>query len=297
MNVTLKQLEAFVAVADTGSFTAAAQAIHVSQPALSSLIQNLEGQLGAQLFERDPRGVSITTTGRELLPSIRKALNELNETVAAVLHATSPRGGVVSMACIPSVAALFMPPLIAKFQALHPQVKIELRDAMVENQGIIDMLRTGLIDFGLASPIESAGLLFKFLFEDELVAIVSSGHRLACRGHISWSDLVGEQVIGLSKNSYIRQLTDDAFAKIGVSKHPYGPVSLITTAVGLAKHDLGVAVLPDSAAQVCNLDGVTLLGIREPTVSRPLGFLYRSMTSLSPAAKAFMSFVEKEVQH
>src|SRR5690606_22436873 len=189
-----------------------------------------------------------------------------------------------------------MPPLIAKFQRLHPQVRIEMRDAMVENQGIIDMLRAEQIDFGVASPSGSKELQFKYLYEDELVAVVSDSHHLAGRGKVTWSAIVGEQIIGMSSNSYIRQLTDAAFAKIGVSKPPYGTVSLITTAVAMARSGLCVAVLPDTAVQVCNLNGVAVLGLTEPTISRPLGFVYRSMTNLSPSAKAFMNFVEQEVR-
>lgn len=296
MNVTLKQLEAFIAVARLGSFSAAAQSIHVSQPALTSLIQNLEGQLGTQLFERSSRGATITTSGRELRPAVENTLTGLNETIASLVHSTSPRGGRVSVACIPSAAASVMPPLIAKFQKAYPLVKIELLDAMVENRGILELLRAGTIDFGVASPNESDELEFKHLFEDELVALVREDHHLAAKKHIAWTDLIGEQLIGMSENSYVRQLTDGAFAKIGISKPPCAAVSLITTAIGMAKEGFGVSVLPDSAAQVCNLDGIRVLRLQDPVVRRSLGFVYRSMTALSPAAKTFMRFAEEQVK-
>lgn len=293
MNVTLRQLEAFIAVAQTGSFSAAAKVIHISQPALTSMIQSLERHLGVSLFDRSSRGATMTTSGRELRPAIERLLVELNETIAGVLHSTSPRGGIVSLACIPSAAALFMPPLIATFRQHFPQVKIVMKDAMTENRGIVDMLRAGVIDFGVASPTpQAAELRFRLLFEDELVALVARVHPLAGRGAISWRDLIGLPLIGMSSESHVRQLTDQAFAKIGVSKHPYTEVSLITTAVGMARSGLGATILPSSAAQVCNLEDVAKLRILDPVVLRPLGFLYRSMTSLSPAAKHFMTFVE-----
>lgn len=296
MNVTLKQLEAFLAVARLGSFSAAAQSIHVSQPALTSLIQNLEGQLGTQLFERSVRGAMLTTRGRELRPAVDSALAGLNETLVALMHSTSPRGGLVSVACIPSAAARVFPPLIAEFQRVQPRVKVELRDAMVENRGILDMLREGVIDFGVASPGHTDGLQYKHLFDDSLVALVSVDHRLAGRDVISWSDLVGEPLIGMSENSHVRQLTDSALARIGVSRHPIAAVSLITTAVGMVRHGFGISVLPDSAAGVCNLERIRVLPLRDPVVQRPLGFVYQSITALSPAAKAFMQFVEQALQ-
>src|SRR5690625_94309 len=291
MRVTLKQLEAFIAVATTESFSLGADVIHVSQPAISTLIRNLERQLGVKLFKRGARGVILTTIGRELFPSIQKNLTELNEAVSGVLYATSPPGGTVSLACIPSVAAQTMPKLIADFQKEHPQIKIQIYDAMVENRGILEMLRDGLIDYGVASQEDAAELQFKALYNDELVALINSQHHLAATDSIALSELISEPIIGMSKNSYVRRLTDEAFSKLGVSKHPYGPVSLITTAVSLARSGLGIAILPISAAKACNLESIQIVRLKEPVIVRPVGFLYRSMTSLSPAAKIFMNYV------
>src|SRR5690606_20869273 len=122
MAVTLKQLEAFIAAARTGSFSAAAELVHVSQPALTSMIKKLEARLGARLFERSSRGAALTPTGRELLPSVDRLIGELNDTLATVLSGTSPQGGIVSVACIPSVAAVYLPPLIAEFERRYPAV-------------------------------------------------------------------------------------------------------------------------------------------------------------------------------
>ncbi|SHI20923.1 LysR family transcriptional regulator [Pollutimonas bauzanensis] len=293
MTITLKQLEAFVAVAQTGSFSAAAQIVHVSQPALTSMIQKLERQLGLTLFDRDSRGSTVTTAGRELFPAIQRILVELNETVASVINSTTPRGGTVSIACIPSIAASFMPPLIASFERVHPQIRIVMKDAMTENRGIIDMLRSGQIDYGIASPSqESSDLQFRLLFEDELVALVAHAAAASKDHSITWSQLAAHPLIGMSYESYVRQMVDKAFAQIGVSKRPYTQVSLITTAVGMVKAGLGVTVLPSTAARVCNLEGIHLLSLTEPAMRRRMGFIYRSMTSLSPAAKHFMNFVE-----
>lgn len=297
MNVTLKQLQAFVAIAHTRSFSAAAKVVHVSQPALTTMIKNLERHLGADLFDRDARGATLTITGRELLPGIERLMVELNETIAGVTHATLPRGGTVMVACIPSAAASFMPPLIASFRSLHPQIRVVLKDAMTENRGIVEMLRDGLIDFGVASPTDQAReLQFRPLFDDELVALVSVSHPLGFRSSVDWQDLIASPLIGMSPESHVRQLTDSGFEKIGVSKPPYTEVSLITTAVGMARHQLGVTVLPSSAANVCDLEDVKVLKLENPVITRRLGFLYKSMTALSPAARSFMSFVEAETR-
>jgi len=292
MAVTLKQLEAFVTVARTGSFSAAAQHIHVSQPALTAMIHKLEEQLRVTLFERTPRGASVTTAGRELLPTVDRLVAELNDTLANVLSGTAPRGGIVTIACIPSVAAIFLPSLIVEFDRKHPTVRIVLRDAMPENRGIVDMVRTGEIDLGIASPLEDASeLQFRPLYDDELVALLPKQYRVNEDDMITWHELATFPLIGMAYQSMVRMLIDKTFARIGVFKRPVAEVSLITTAVGLARAGLGVAVMPSTAVRTCNVTGLKILSIVEPTVHRPIGFLYRSMAALSPPAKAFVKFV------
>ncbi|ARP96111.1 LysR family transcriptional regulator [Bordetella genomosp. 13] len=292
MATTLKQLEAFVAIARTGSFSAAAQVLHVSQPALTAVIKNLEQQLEVVLFERTARGVSMTTAGRELMPTIDRLLTELKETLANVLSGTVPRGGVVSLACVPSAGGVYLPPFIASFNRLHPTVRIDLHDAMPENREIIRMVRTGEIECGVASPMpDAAELQFRHLYDDELIALVNEDHPSAGAGHLTWRQLSTMTLIGMATNSYLRLLIDQTFATISVSRRPVNEVSLITTAIGMARAGMGVTVLPSRAADACNLAGIRRLSLVDPVVRRPIGFLYRSVGELTPAAKAFMNHV------
>lgn len=289
---TLKQLEAFVAIARTGSFSAAARVVHVSQPALTAVIKNLEHQLGVALFERSGRGVTLTTAGRELLPTVDRLLTELNETLSNVLSGTAPRGGTVTLACVPSAGSVYLPPLITGFNRVHPTVRIQVRDAMTENREIVRMVRSGDIDCGVASPMpDAAELQFRHLYDDQLVAILPAGDTAARERRVTWRGLAERPLVGMAANSYLRLLIDQTFAAIGVSTRPVTEVSLITTAVGMARAGIGTAVLPLRAAQACDLTGTRMLPVEEPQVRRPIGFLYRSMAELSPAAKTFLHWV------
>ena len=289
---TLKQLQAFVTIARTGSFSAAARTVHVSQPALTAVIKNLEQQLGVALFERTARGATMTTAGRELLPTVDRLLTELNETLANVLSGTAPRGGTVTLACIPSAGSQFLPPLIAAFSQLHPTVRIDLRDAMTENREIVRMVRSGDIDCGVASPMPDAGeLQFRHLYDDELVAVVPAAYGDGRIEQLTWKDLSALPLVGMASHSYVRLLTDQTFAAIGVSTRPVAEVSLITTAIGMARAGIGATVLPLRAVRACDLGAVNILALVEPSVRRPIGFLYRSMAELSPAAKLLLKFV------
>lgn len=291
MTATLKQLEAFVAVARTGSFSAAARMVHVSQPALTAVIKKLEEQLGITLFERTSRGVAITTAAREMLPTIERLLGELNDTLANVLSGTAPRGGTVTIACIPSVAGLYLPPLISEFSRTHQDIAIRVRDAMPENRGILTMVRAGEVDLGLATPLEEAAdLQFRHLYDDELVALLPADHPACRQGQMTWRELAGLPLIGMAYQSVVRLLIDRAFAGIGVARRPVAEVSLITTAIGMARAGIGAAVLPWTAAKLCDLSGLRTITLVEPIVRRPMGLLYRSIAELSPAAKAFFRF-------
>jgi LysR family transcriptional regulator, carnitine catabolism transcriptional activator len=299
MTATLKQLEAFVAVARTGSFTAAAKLVHVSQPALTAMIKKLEEQLRVTLFERAQRGAVVTTAGRELLPTVDRLIGELNETLAAVLRGTSPSGGTVTIACVPSVASIFLPPLIVEFSRRHPRTSMVVRDAMPENRGIVGLLRSGDADIGIASPLEEAPeLQFRPLYEDEMVALLPPEHPACASGTVDWETLARMPLIGMAHRSMVRLLMDRTFARMGISKRPITEVSLITTAVGMARAGLGAAVMPNTAAQSCNLTGLAVVSIVEPVVKRPIGFLFGSMATLSPAARSFVQFVlEKAEAH
>jgi LysR family carnitine catabolism transcriptional activator len=296
MVVTLKQLEAFIAAARTGSFSAAAQMVHISQPALTAMIQKLELQLGETLFTRKARGSHLTTAGRELLPDIERIVNDLDTTIANVLDQTAPRGGTVTIASIPSAAAAILPPLIAAFEREHPRIRIVVRDAMPENSTIVAMVHNGEVDFGFAhASAETQALRFRALTEDNLVAIVPAGSAAAGSQTLRWAELPDSRLIRMSSRSYIRQLVDETLARVGTSRRPYVEVSLVTTAVGMVRAGLGVAVLPGTAAAVCNTAGVDVLRLVEPEVRRPVGLLFRAPSVLSPAAKHFMRFATKSM--
>ena len=279
-------------VARTGSFTAAADSMYVSQPALTTMIKKLEAMLRTVLFDRDAKGAVLTTAGRELLPAVERILIELNETLALAIASTNPDGGTVTVACIPSVAAQYMPPRIKEFERTHPNTRVIVKDAMTENRDIVQKLRSGEIDLGIASPSPAtAEFQYRNLIQDELVAIVPLDWSKKPGDHLTWLDLASEPIIGMSNQSHVRQLMDEGFARVGVSKHPHQEVSLITTAVGMVKASLGVAILPNSAAALCNLDNTLLKQITEPRMYRNLGIMFKSVETLNQPAKRLLSFL------
>jgi LysR family carnitine catabolism transcriptional activator len=295
MNITLRQLDAFLEVAKSRNFSRAAAALSVSQPALTLMIQKLERQLDVVLFQRLARGAELTTAGRELLPDVQRAVATLEDMVRDLHDSSRPRGGLVTIASVPSLCADLLPRLIAEFVGLHPQIRVLLRDAMTENRAIVNMARIGDIDFGFSSfsDEDADGLLFQPLVRDALVAVVATGHALARRKKIRWTELSAYPLIGMGHASHVRLLVDQAFAHNGLAKRPLYEASIVATAVGMARAGLGVAVVPDTAVLACNLAGVTRIAMTEPIAYRPMGFIYHSRRGLSPAASLMMAFMKE----
>lgn len=294
MNFTLRQLDAFLEVARTRNFSRAAAALHVSQPALTLMIQKLESQLGVVLFERQARGAELTTAGREMLPDVQRAVTTLQDLQRDLRDASRPRGGLVTIASMPSLCADTLPRLLAEFTGQHPTIRIVLKDAMTENRTLVNMVRIGDIDFGFSShPDDAEGLAFEPVVRDALVAVIASGHALASRRKLRWKELSPHPLIGMSYMSHVRLLVDQSFARNGLAKRPAYEASLVATAVGMARAGMGIAVVPETAATACNLQGVVRIPLVEPTTYRPLGFIREPRRGLSPAATLLMNFLQE----
>lgn len=291
MDITLRQLQAFIAVSKTGSFSSAAEMLHVTQPALTLMIKKLEHQLGVKLLERSVRGARLTTTGREFFPAVQRLVDELSEVVSNLTNYSMPRDGTVTLASIPSFSGYILPDLLARFSMEQPKIRVILKDAIPETRNIIDMVRTGALDFGIGPFSGGASeLQFRKIMEDQLVVVARRDSTLAHQSEVQWVDLTSHPIIGLSYQSNIRMLVDDAFRNAGISKHPVSEVSLITTAIAMVRARMGVTVLPTTAVYNCNLEDLCMLRLI-PTVSRPLGLIYRSMTSMTPAAARLFRYI------
>jgi DNA-binding transcriptional LysR family regulator len=130
MNPSLKQMRSFIAVARTASFTRAAAQIHVSQPALTVQIRQLEAALNVKLLDRNTRSVHLTRVGRELVTIFERLLHELDAVVLGARELASKRHGIVRIACLPSLAATRLPDAIVAFRAKHPRVQFIVRDGV-----------------------------------------------------------------------------------------------------------------------------------------------------------------------
>jgi DNA-binding transcriptional LysR family regulator len=286
MNVELRQLRAFIVVARFGSFTRAADLLNLSQPALTVQIRQLEQALGVRLFDRNTRTVELTRIGRELLPVLTRLLGEVDQVVTGTREMAAMKYGIVRIAALPSVAATLLPPLIARFRRKYPQIQVAVRDSVV--QRINAMVRDEVVDLGIGSDFDpDADLTSVPLFEDEMRAVVPAGHPLAGKADVTPERLLDEPLILMDTDSSVRRLTDRAFADLGHLVTPAYEVTYMSTAVGLVRAGLGIALLPSTAIELELEPGLPSLRIAGPRMRRPITLTLKAGRSLPPAAEAF----------
>lgn len=295
MNVTLRQLQAFVAVAQHGQFALAANRLHVTPSALSMLIRQLEEQTGARLFDRHTRLVRLTEIGAEFLPVARKVLADLDSALSQSRELTALRRGRVSLATSTVLAATVMPEAIRRFGASWPGITVVLRD--VVEQDIKRLLRAGDVDIGVGTALHAdADVDEETLLSDRLVALLPHDHTLASRREISWRELAAQPLIALAQGSPLRALADQALAAADATAQPAYEVGFSSTVISMVAAGLGVAALPVNARQLTPKVRIAVRPLVRPVVPRRVCLFKPRDRGLSPAAEAFRTFLREHLR-
>ncbi len=217
MNVTLRQLRAFIAVADAQHFTRAGERLDLSQSSVSTLIRELEENLGLRLFDRHTRMLRLTQAGAEILPLARRAMADLDSVLGSAHELSTLGRGRVSIAAASLQAALLLPRLIRQFCIEYPGVKVNVQD--VTEHEVIDKVRAGEVDFGLGSSAASQqDIAGRPLLTDEFVAVMPADHPLARHAELDWRTLQDIPLIGPPPGNAVREQLDLALARAGLAQ-------------------------------------------------------------------------------
>lgn len=276
------QLAAVVAVADHGSFTAAAQALDQSQPAVSLAVKRVEAEVGVPLFERLPTGVVTTTAGDALLAPARRALREREIAREAVRSVVGLTDGHLVLACIPGLAADLVAPLVGAFRRRHPGVTVELRDP--DDESVEELVRRGRCEIGFcALPAAADGLVSQVLDEQELLAVLSPGHArsLSRDGRVPLERLAELPLITAPEGASSHAQLAQALAAIGVELDPVIVTDHRDSITALVTAGAGAAVLPRPIAEATRSTWVRTLPL-DPPITRAVGLVHRG-GGLSPA--------------
>lgn len=286
INFDLNDLQAFRAVAELGSFRKAAEAVSISQPALSRRIDKLEEALGVRLFERTTRSVALTTVGRVFAQSAEQLLDDLDVALLGIRDVSSSRLGHVTIACVPSVAYYFLPNVIANYRRRFPRIRIRLLDASANE--VLGAVISGEADFGVSFiGSQEPEIEFKLLLQDRFVAACRRDHPLASKTRVTWSELYEHEYVSVGKMSGNRLLLDQALSAVAPSAPSVCETRHVTTMLGLVEAGLGVAAVPSMAMPGANHPILTSVPLVEPVVKRRVGIVRRRGRQLTPAAQEF----------
>ena len=284
MSLTLHQLEVFQRVALTGSFTQAATDLRLSQPVVSRTIGDVERHLGARLLDRTTRSVELTAAGHEFLAVARSILDAYQRGLSRFAAYRAGEYGHVTIAALPSVAAVLLPPLVAGFLAGHPGVTLHLLDGTTRE--VLQHLRSGAADLAVTDEGPASGALdVRPLAEDRVLAVLPPGHRYASRPELPWADLATERFIAFSPDSSIRRLTDLGFAQAGVEPETLVETRAVATAGGMIAAGLGISAMPELVLPLLSFTRLTTRPLEGPAITRKLALHLRPGETLHPAAR------------
>lgn len=288
MNVSTRQLRAFMGLAVERNFTRAAAANHLSQPAFSALIRQLEDSMGVRLFDRSTRHVALTVEGAEFEVAAQRVLAEFDAALSGMRQRVARQRGRVSIALLPSLAADWLPDVLAGFRAQHPGIEMQVADVLSEP--CIDRVRSGQADFALAATRADTPELRAELFcSDHFHLVCRADHPLAQVRSPRPEDLAAWPFVHLSRTSSVRQYIDAA-------THPRTfaavlEVDQLATVSGMVRAGLGISVVPALALYQFRSPELAIKPIRWAGLTRKIYLVRRRDRGLSVAAQGFYDWV------
>ncbi len=283
--VNLRHLRVFIAVAETGNFSRAAEELLLSQSSMTVTIRQLEEDLGVRLLNRTTRQVQITADGEKFLSSARHVIDEFDRMIAAMRLSASQLGGTVRIAVLPSVAIRLLPDVIAHIGETHDDIRIVLRDDNA--RGLHRQVRENEVDFGIANRWgEYPELEYVPLTQDRFGVVCRTDDPLTKMGApISWNDVDPERVFTMASDTGIPVALKGVPELENFLGRTAGEVLVMVTLLEMVRVGLGITVLPELARPGTSNSDLAFLPLAHPVVKRKLCLIRRRNEPLSPGAR------------
>ncbi len=284
-DLSLRQLQYLVAVADTKGFHRAAEQCHVSQPTLSAQVQHIEAALGVRVFERTRRGVVVTPVGEDILVHARRVLGQVQELVAAAGRARDPLHGTLRVGVIPTIAPYLLPHVLPAFGKAFPHLRMVLREEMTED--IVRGLQHARLDAGIvALEAELPDCSHAVVARDPFVVAMPRGHALARKKRITLEHLEGETVLLLEDGHCFRQQALPLCSSAGLVEADLRATSLATMAQ-MVSAGIGITLLPAISLDVENRQSqLDLRPLDAPGAARTIVVVWRKAAAAPEAYRA-----------
>jgi LysR family transcriptional regulator, carnitine catabolism transcriptional activator len=290
MNLTLRELEVFAAVGRAGSFTAASGRLRVSQSALSRTVAGIEHRLHTRLLNRTTRTVTLTPEGREVLAVAERILAAHRAGMHEIGEFLAHEHGTVTIAALPSVAAVLLPGVIAAFHEQYPGIQVRIRDGLAGS--VVRQLAEGEADLAITVPQSlPPDVRHEPLVRDEFFAALPPDHPLAELPSVTWSRLAEDRFVAIGRDSSVRMLTDLAFTAAGASADQVIEAGNVATVGGMVAAGLGITALPAMVKFLTSFADLRYLPVTEPAIQRRLDIALPAHAHLTPAAARFLSLL------
>ena len=293
MKIDTLGVQAFIAIADQGSFRKAADALHITQTALTRRLQNLESFLGVTLVERTTRSVALTRIGHDFLPQCRRLLGELAAALTEIRETGRALRGDVSIACVPTAGIQYLPRIIRQYSARYPDNRIKILDHASSGVAAAVLRREAEFGINIAGP-RDAELASEPLLRDRFVLICREDHPLAMAKSLPWRRLQPYPLIFAGADSSNRPLLELALGPSQLALQSFYEVQRSSTAVGLVAAGVAAAVVPRLAMQPGAHPTIRVVALTAPVVSRTLVLITRRSARLSPAAQALRDMIRAQ---
>ena len=294
MRIDFLGLQAFLSIAERGSFQKAAAHLNLSQTAVSHRMRKLEDELGIKLFARTTREVTLTRAGIDFLPKAQKAIAGLEQSFDELKQQGAKRRERLDIACLPVFAVHHLPPILSRFNRTHPDVEIRIFET--PSAAIAALVESGEVEFGL-SVIQTNrwDLDVEAIADVPLVLACPTSHPLAKKRAVTWKELRNTPLIRVGTKTAIRSIIDDAMGAAHLAPNWQYEVQHVETAVHLVEAGLGLAVVLSVDVAFHRGRSVIAMPLRAPKVVVTYGLVTRRGMPLSPAAAAVRELLVQEL--
>jgi LysR family transcriptional regulator, hydrogen peroxide-inducible genes activator len=292
-DLKLKDLRYLVALADERHFGRAAQRSYVSQPTLSAQLKKLEEYLGVQLVERQPKQVTLTEAGQQIVSRARRILEASDEVLALARSHRDPLAGKLRIALLPTIGPYLLPRVAREIHKALPRLELQLYE--YQTAPMLEKLSLGQLDLGiLALPVDMEGLEARQLYAEPFALAIPAQHRLAKKKDVKIDDLKDETLLLLEDGHCLRDQALDVCSGVGIQeKQDFRGTSLETLRQMVAT-GAGVTLLPELASRGYSTSrDVVLRPFADPEPRRYVGAIWRKTTARRPAIDAVCDLIEK----
>jgi LysR family hydrogen peroxide-inducible transcriptional activator len=297
VDIKLKDLRYLVAVADTRHFGRAAEKCFVSQPTLSAQLKKLEDYLGVQLIERQPKNVTLTEAGEQIVGRARRMLEASEEVVTLARAHRDPLAGRLRLALLPTIGPYLLPRVSQPLRKSLPRLELRLYEYQTEQ--ILEKLEAGQIDLGvLALPVDAEGFETQELYTEAFTVAVPDQHRLAKRDSVRVDDLNGETLLLLEDGHCLRDQALEVCSRVDLHESQDFRATSLETLRQMVATGAGITLLPELASRGAygNARGVVIRPFTRPAPVRHVGGIWRKTSARRAAIDALCKVIAQNAK-